>query len=295
MKRIITVQDISCVGRCSLTAALPVISALGVECAVLPTAVLSNHTAFSGFTFHDLTGELSPIMAEWKRQKFRFDALYSGYLGSKEQIALVSALIDDIRAENPSAHIIIDPAMADFGKLYTGFDDSFARAMTGLCAKADIILPNLTEASCMLGIPYKEQHTEAELHDILRRLSALGSPQTVLTGVSLHEGKLGAMVYDRERDSFYTYENDRVERQFHGTGDLFSSVVTGALVRGMTLEDSVKLAVDFVLAALRATMEDPDAHWYGVNFEAVLGMLCHASHDLHETHRYIAEGGSSLA
>lgn len=274
MKRIITVQDISCVGRCSLTAALPVISALGVECAVLPTAVLSNHTAFSGFTFHDLTAEIPPITAEWKRQGITFDALYSGYLGSKEQIALVSALIDDIRAVNPDAFIVVDPAMADFGKLYTGFDASFADAMKTLCRKADIILPNLTESAYMLGMPYDPHPTEAELHEILRALSDLGCPRPILTGVSLTDGMIGAMSYDRTTDAFFVYENTHMDRHFHGTGDIFASVVTGALARGAGVEEALRLAVDFVLASIRATVADPDARWYGVNFESVLSLLC---------------------
>ncbi len=274
MKRIVTIQDISCVGRCSLTTALPVISALGVECAVLPTAVLSNHTAFSGFSFHDLTQELPPITAEWKRQGITFDALYSGYLGSKEQISLVSALIDEIRTANPHAFIVVDPAMADFGRLYTGFDASFADAMTALCRKADIILPNLTESAYMLGIPYHEHPTEAELKDILLSLSALGCPTPILTGVSLHKGKLGAMGYDRTEGTFFSYENEHLDRHFHGTGDIFASVVTGVLARGGTVRNAVRLAVDFVLASIRATVDDPDARWYGVNFESELSMLC---------------------
>ncbi|MBP3917999.1 MAG: pyridoxamine kinase [Clostridia bacterium] len=278
MKRIVTIQDISCVGRCSLTVALPVISALGVECAVLPTAVLSNHTAFSHFTFRDLTEDILPITEEWVRQDFRFDAVYTGYLGSKEQIALVSHFIDTVREKHPQTHIIVDPAMADFGKLYTGFDASFAASMTGLCQKADIILPNLTEASLMLGVPMKEQYTEHALHTILQDLASLGCRCPILTGVSLHPGMLGAMGYDSKNteNAFFCYENEHLPRQFHGTGDIFASVVTGALTRGMTLKAAVTLAVDYVLACIRATMADPDAVWYGVNFESSLGMLCRA-------------------
>ncbi len=274
MKLIVTVQDISCVGRCSLTAALPVISALGVECAVLPTAVLSNHTAFPGFSFCDLTGEIPSVTAEWKRQGITFDALYSGYLGSKEQISLVSALIDDIRAENPQAFIVVDPAMADFGRLYTGFDASFADAMTGLCRKADIILPNLTESAYMLGMPYNAHPEKDALEDILRRLAVLGCPCPILTGVSLHPGTIGAMGYRAAADTFFSYENEHLDRHFHGTGDVFASVVTGALARGADVEGAVRLAVDFVLASIRETVADPDARWYGVNFESVLSILC---------------------
>lgn len=276
MKRIVTVQDISCVGRCSLTAALPVISAMGVECAVLPTAVLSNHTAFNGFTFRDLTDEIQPIMQEWDRQGFLFDAVYTGYLGSEQQISLISAWIDAVREKNPAAHVIVDPAMADFGRLYTGFDRHFAAAMTDLCRKADIILPNLTEASYMLGIPYKEQFSDAEVRSILQSLTFGGSTVPILTGVSLHEGKIGAMAYDDRTNRYFSYEKEQLPGHYHGTGDLFASVITGALTRGMTIDSAVSLAVDFVVSCIRATAKDPDARWYGVNFESEIGMLTQA-------------------
>ena len=280
MKRIVTIQDISCVGRCSLTVALPIISALGVECAVIPTAVLSNHTAFGGFTFCDLTDQITPIVSQWQKEGLTFDTVYTGYLGSFEQIRIVSHVIDQLKAQNPDLRVIVDPAMADFGKLYTGFDEAFAREMTSLCQKADIILPNLTEAAYMLGMPYPTDGcTEDEYHDILRRLSALGCQTTILTGVSLHDGRIGAMSYDSKTDSFAVCENDLLSAQFHGTGDIFASVITGAVTRGMTLSDAMTLAVDFTLACIRNTVSDPDHRWYGVNFESALGMLTKAAHE----------------
>lgn len=278
MKRIVTIQDISCIGRCSLTVALPVISALGIECAVIPTAVLSNHTAFSGFTFCDLTDQITPIIDQWQREGLTFDAVYTGYLGSFEQIRIVSHIIDVLRAQNPALRVIVDPAMADFGKLYTGFDETFAREMTSLCKKADIVLPNLTEACYMLGIPYPEHGcSEDEYKAILYKLSALGCPTTVLTGVSLRENRIGAMSYDRESDTYFCYENEHLAAQFHGTGDIFASVVTGAVTRGMSVSRALTLAVDFTLACIRSTMADADHRWYGVNFESVLGQLTAAS------------------
>lgn len=278
MKRIVTIQDISCVGRCSLTVALPIISALGIECAVIPTAVLSNHTAFSGFTFCDLTDQIMPIVKQWQKEGLTFDAIYTGYLGSFEQIRIVSHVIDALKAQNPGLRVIVDPAMADFGKLYTGFDEAFAREMTSLCKKADIIVPNLTEAAYMLGIPYPEHRcTEEEIKTILRGLSELGCKTTVLTGVSLQENKIGAMSYDRDTDAFALYENEHLAAQFHGTGDIFASVVTGAITRGMTLAGALTLAVDFTLACIRNTMADHDHRWYGVNFESALGMLTEAA------------------
>jgi len=281
LKRIVTIQDISCVGRCSLTVALPIISALGCECAVIPTAVLSNHTAFSGFTFCDLTDQISPIVDQWQKEGLIFDAVYTGYLGSFEQIRIVSHVIDRLKAQNPDLRVIVDPAMADFGKLYTGFDETFAKEMTSLCQNADIILPNLTEAAYMLGIPYPEHGcTEEEYQSILRKLSALGCPTSVLTGVSLHENRIGAMSYDRDSDTYDLYENEHLAAQFHGTGDIFASVVTGAVTRGMELKQALTLAVDFTYACIRSTMEDPGHRWYGVNFESALGLLTAAADSL---------------
>lgn len=261
--------------------ALPIISALGIECAVIPTAVLSNHTAFSGFTFCDLTDQITPILDQWQKENLTFDAIYTGYLGSFEQIRIVSHVIDTLKAQNPALRVIVDPAMADFGKLYTGFDEAFAREMTSLCKKADIILPNLTEAAYMLGIPYPEHPcSEEEYKTILHRLSELGCQTTVLTGVSLHENRIGAMSYDRDENAYFCYENEHLAAQFHGTGDIFASVVTGAVTRGMTLADALTLSVDFTLACIRKTMSDPDRRWYGVNFESVLGMLTTAAEAL---------------
>ena len=270
-------------GKCSLTVALPIISAMGTECCVIPTALLSAHTAFSGFTFCDLTDQISPIVEQWQREGLTFDAIYTGYLGSFEQIRIVSHVIDLLKQSNPALQVIVDPAMADFGKLYTGFDEAFAREMTSLCKKADIIVPNLTEAAYMLGIPYPEHRcTEDEIKSILRKLSALGCKTTVLTGVSFHENKIGAMSYDRDTDTFALYENEHLAAQFHGTGDIFASVVTGAVTRGMSLARALTLAVDFTLACIRNTMADADRRWYGVNFESALGMLTEAAKTLQD-------------
>ena len=153
MKRVVSIQDISCLGKCSLTVALPIISAMGVETCVVPTAVLSTHTGgFSGFTFHDLTQEVAPIADHWAKEGISFDAIYTGYLGSFEQIHLVSQFFD--RFGGQDTLIYVDPAMADNGVLYTGFTPEFAKEMGKLCGKADVIVPNLTEASFMLGVDY---------------------------------------------------------------------------------------------------------------------------------------------
>ena len=272
MKRIITVQDISCVGKCSLTVALPVISAMGVEACVLPTAVLSTHTAFKGFTFRDLTNDLSKIADHWKQEKIHFDAIYTGYLGSFQQIDFINSLIKDFGGKD--TRVIVDPCMGDNGALYSGFTQEFAFAMAGLCSKADVIVPNLTEASFMLGIPYVEKgYDKNYIEDLLIKLAELGSRRVVLKGVSFDDKKLGIASYDSETKKITWYFHEKMATSFHGTGDIFASVLTGALVQGRSLEDACRLAADFVVEAIRATLSHKDYNWYGVDFESVLGML----------------------
>ena len=272
MKRIITVQDISCVGKCSLTVALPVISAMGVEACVLPTAVLSTHTAFKGFTFRDLTGDLSAITAHWKKEKIDFDAIYTGYLGSFEQIELMHSLIEDFGSG--STHVIVDPCMGDNGALYSGFTPDFARAMAGLCAKAEVIVPNLTEASFMLGIPYVDKGYNKEyIEDLLKKLSGLGAGKVVLKGISFDDKKLGIASYDSQSQKINWYFHEKMPQSFHGTGDIFASVLTGALVRGLDLDKACRLAADFVVESIRATLSHKDYNWYGVDFESAIPFL----------------------
>ena len=199
MKRIVTMQDISCIGKCSLTVALPIISAMGIETAILPTAVLSTHTMFKGFTFHDLTNELEPIISHWKKEEFTFSAIYTGYLGSMEQIAIAKHFIDTTEG-NPL--VIVDPCMADAGKLYTGFTLEFVEEMKRLCEKADIICPNITEACLLLHQPYKESFSEEEIKKMLKKLCKFGSQKAIITGVSLQENSIGAYGYDADNDAY---------------------------------------------------------------------------------------------
>ena len=272
MKRIITVQDISCVGKCSLTVALPVISAMGVEACVLPTAVLSTHTAFKGFTFRDLTGDLSSITKHWQQEKITFDAIYTGYLGSLEQIDLMHTLIKDFGGG--STRVIVDPCMADNGALYSGFTPDFAKAMAGLCSKADVIVPNLTEASFLLGIPYVAAgYDKNYIEDLLQKFAALGARRIVLKGISFDEKKLGIACYDSESQKTTWYFHEKMPQNFHGTGDIFASVLTGALVRDFSLDRACRLAADFVVEAIKATLSHKDYNWYGVDFESVLHLL----------------------
>ena len=359
MKRILTIQDISCIGKCSLTVALPIISAMGVETAVLPTAVLSTHTAFQGFTFRDLTDDIPAIAAHWKKEGFSFDALYTGYLGSQRQIDLVRGLFRDFaanekepiclplsaaasltsadaaassNAETPALSDaaptlfsaarplrFVDPAMADGGSLYSGFTTAFAQAMASLCAEADVIAPNLTEACLMTGVAYREDSDEAFAMELLQKLavrlralwqnsaetaaaaspapaaphakneadsaangtlsapasdSAPRSPRyLVLTGAHRGRGDLGALCYDAIAGRFFSCYTEKLPVKFHGTGDIFASCAVGALTRGLSIEEALRLAVDYTRECIRLTMDDPGHRWYGVNFEAALPYL----------------------
>lgn len=276
MKRVVSIQDISCLGRCSLTVALPVISAMGVECAIVPTAVLSTHTAFPDFTSKDLTDQLEPIARHWRSQGVTFDAVSTGYIASAAQVRQVLAFVDAVRG--PDTLFIADPAMADHGRLYAGFDAEFPHAMARVVAHADVALPNLTEACLLTDTPYREDMDEPFVRELLRRVTALGAKRAVLTGVSFSPDKLGAMGYDSVTGDYFTCLGPRHPASFHGTGDIFAATVTGGLVRGMTLEQAVQLAVDFTLDCICATERDPAAGWYGVEFEKALPSLIRRLH-----------------
>ncbi len=272
MKRIMTIQDISCIGKCSLTVALPIISAMGIETAIVPTAVLSTHTMFSGFTFHDLTDEMEPIKSHWEREGFDFEAIYTGYLGSERQIDIVSDYFDTFKGENTK--IIMDPAMADNGKLYVGFDEFFAKKMGRLCGKADIILPNISETCLMLGEKYPgEDADEKTIEDLLIKLSGLGAPISVITGTTFSDGRFGFTGYDSVENKFFRYGTEKVPHKSHGTGDIFASAFTGAYANGLPTIDSLMIAADYTCACIKNTYNDPEKVDYAVNFELEIPYL----------------------
>lgn len=275
MKRVLTVQDISCVGKCSLTVALPIISAFGVETAVLPTAVLSTHTAFKSFTFRDLTDDITGIEEKWLSENIGFDAIYTGYLGSEKQIEIVANLFENFKTSGGKrAEIIVDPAMADNGKLYYGFDEAFAKKMAKLCSGADVIVPNLTETAFMLGEKYTESgYDENHIKTLLKKLTGLGAKTAIITGVSLERDKLGAYGYDSLKDKFFSYYREKLPVAYHGTGDIFASALCGAKTLGKTIEQSTAIAVDFTVESIIKTMKDAHANWYGVNFEEAFPYL----------------------
>lgn len=271
MKRIVTLQDISCVGSCSLTVALPVISAMGVECGILPTAVLSTHTMFQHFTCKDLSDQIEPISEAWEKEHIDFDGIYTGYLASAEQCQQICTFFDRFKKEDTT--IVVDPAMADNGKLYQAFDEKFPAEMAKVCAKADVIIPNITEAALLTGMPYKTEYDRAYVKELLKKLLSLGCHTVVITGVSYEEGRLGVAALDRDGKEF-EYFTHRCEKSFHGTGDAYSSVVVGGLMRGLSLGDSLKLAADFVVACIEGTIASEDARTYAVDFQTQIPYLC---------------------
>ncbi len=268
-RRILTIQDISCVGQCSLTVALPILSACGVETAILPSAVLSTHTAgFTGYTFRDLTEDIPPIKDHWNKEGIRFSAVYTGYLGSTKQIAYVAQVMDDTLLSD--GRKFVDPAMADGGKLYPGFDNEYVAAMKTLCAKADYVLPNITEACFLTGMPYKETYDRAYIDNLLSGLQAIGCKNIILTGVSYRLGKLGVEVLENGIRSYY--EHEFLPNSCHGTGDIYASTFVGAMMRGKSAYESAKIAADYTLDCICTTAQ-VDNHWYGAAFEPVIGNL----------------------
>lgn len=271
-KRVLTIQDISCVGQCSLTVALPIISACGVETCVLPSAVLSTHTGgFSGYTFRDLTEDMPSIKDHWVKEEIKFDAIYTGYLGSTKQIAYVADIMASVGTDGCVK--VVDPAMADNGKLYYGFDMDFVEAMKGLCGKADYVIPNITEACFLTGVEYKEEYDRAYVDLLLEKLTALGCKNIIFTGISYKADTTGVVVYEDGNYSYY--EHEKLANSCHGTGDIYASAFVGALMRGKTSFEAAKIAADYAVECIRNTAELKN-HWYGAAFEPVLGKLISA-------------------
>ncbi len=271
-KKILTIQDISCVGQCSLTVALPILSACGLETCVLPSAVLSTHTAgFSGYTFRDLTEDMPAIKDHWVKEGIRFQAIYTGYLGSTKQIDYVRDIFHATAADDCIK--VVDPAMADNGKLYPGFDQPFVEAMKSLCAEADYIVPNITESCFLTGLEYKTVYDKAYIDQHLQKLTALGCKNILLTGVSYAEGRTGIVVLENGVERYY--EHEMLPNSCHGTGDIYASAFVGALVRSKDAYTAAKIAADYTMACIKATAEEEN-HWYGAKFEPVLIQLIQA-------------------
>lgn len=265
-KRILTIQDISCVGQCSMTVALPILSACGHEICILPTAILSTHTGgFGKPTVVHLGDALENMWKHWQENGITFDAILVGYLGSLAAVETAGRIIDTMLA--PGGISIVDPAMADHGKRYSGLSEEYTRAMETLCRRADIMLPNVTEAASMAGVPYRERPDAEYIGEILEKLD---HPRVVLTGVGYEEGSTGVLV--KNGDAVFHYTHPKIGKSYHGTGDMFAACFTGALMQEKTPEEAVKIAADFTCRCIANTAENP-AHWYGVKFETALPEL----------------------
>ena len=269
-KRIAAIHDISGIGKCSLTVAIPIISAVGVETAVIPTAVLSTHTGgFKNFTYRDLTSDMLPIAEQWKSNRFHFDAIYSGFLGSTEQVEIVGKIFDILKSDDTI--IMVDPAMADNGRLYKTFAPDFPKKMAELAKSADILTPNITEACLMTDMPYSPgPYTKPFIDELIRKVADLGCGRVVLTGVYFDEKSLGAATYNSDTDIVNYIFSEKQKGFYPGTGDVFASSLLGAIMNGFTLENAVKVAVDYVRLCIIETNKMDDPINYGVNFESVL-------------------------
>lgn len=272
-KRVAAIHDISCVGKCSLTVALPILSCAGIEACVVPTAVLSTHTGgFTGYTYRDLTDELLPIVTHWKTLGLTFDAVYTGYLGSIRQVDIVSSIFDQLRGDGTL--IVVDPVMADHGKLYSHFGEDFPAEMKKLCTRADLIVPNMTEACLLTGRTYTPgPYRQDFIEELLQELSHLGPDQIVLTGVAFEHDSLGAACYDRCSGTTSYAFSSRVEGVFHGTGDIFAATLTASLLSGHCLSAALQTAVDFTACSINRTQQAGTDPRFGVNFEAGLCAL----------------------
>ncbi len=272
-KRALAIHDISCVGRCSLTVALPILSAAGINTSVIPTALLSTHTGeFTGYTHLDLTDQLLPISQHIATLRLHFDAFYTGYLASVRQIELVSGMMDQLC--DAETHIFVDPAFADNGKLYALMDKAMPERMRALCAKADTIIPNLTEAALLLGVPYRASgYDESYILQLAQGLSALGPEKIVITGVSFNDTQIGAAVYNRKDATFRLLFRPKFAGVFHGTGDVMASFLLSALLNDLPLNQAATIALDCTYESIRLTLDGGEPLRYGVQFERVLPKL----------------------
>ena len=265
-KKILTIQDISCYGQCSITVALPILSAWGYETAILPSAILSTHTAgFKNFTVHDLSDEMVKIINHWKNENIKYDVLYCGYLGEVKHIDLVIQIKKELL--NKEALFVLDPVMGDGGKLYPAFDNNYVLAMKKLIKEADIILPNITEACLLTDSEYKEEYDIKYIQNILDKLVDLGAKTIILTGVSYHKGMTGVVIYDKGKYDYY--EHEKINKSYHGTGDVYTSTFVGSYLQNKSLKKASKVAADFVVKCIENTIDD-DKHPYGVKFEPLL-------------------------
>ncbi|PHV69354.1 pyridoxamine kinase [Sporanaerobium hydrogeniformans] len=272
--RVAALQDMSGFGRCSLTVIMPILACMGVQVCPLPTAVLSTHSGgFGEMAFTDLTKHMKPYMAHWKSLGLYFDCIYTGFIGNEEQIDLMTQFFQDFK-QNEKQYIVVDPVMGDHGKLYRTYNLKMQEKMKKLVQQADIITPNPTEASFLLGIPYElKPRSEWELQEILKDLAALGPKQVVITGMVNEIGKKVNIAYDKEQNQYYQVAYEEIPVSYPGTGDAFTSVLIGALLGDFNLGDAIKRATQFVLTAIQTTYEQGTDAREGILLEKILPQL----------------------
>ena len=268
-KRVLAVHDISCVGRCSLTVALPVLSAMGFETSILPTSILSTHTGgFEGYTYRDLAEDMNPVADHWRALGLRFDAIFTGWLGTHRHVKNLDHLLSAVGA---GAQLIVDPVMGDNGKLYATLDGDYVDAMRSYCARAEVLLPNITEAAILTGTDYPYPgYNKTWVCDMLRRLTDIGPRVAVLTGVSLMPGRIGAAALDRKGERLLYFDDDFIPGMWHGAGDVFGSVLVGAHLRGLPLDRALGQAVRFTTRCIRRTRDAGTDERLGLQFEPEL-------------------------
>jgi len=264
--KVLTIQDISCYGQCSLTVALPILSSYGVETIILPSSILSTHTSgFKNFTVLDLTDEMPKIINHWIQEKLEFDAIYTGYIGDNRQFKLILECKEKLMKEN--GLFIVDPAMADYGKLYPALNEDIVLGMKNICSLADYIIPNITEAALLTNNEYLEEYNEEYILKLVSDLYKLGAKNIILTGVSYEKGKIGAVYYNGKE--IVSYFSQKIIKSYHGTGDIFSSIIVGNIMNKVNIYDNLKDAVEFIIESILETMND-ETHDYGVKFEKIL-------------------------
>lgn len=264
-KKILTIQDISCYGQCSITVALPILSSRGIETAILPSAILSTHTSgFNNFTVLDLTDEMPKIINHWINEGIKFDAIYTGYIGDVRQFDMILKCKDMLLNDN--GLFIVDPAMADHGKLYPALNNDIVEGMKKICRVADYIIPNITEACFLTDNEYKESCDEDYTKKLVNDLYALGAKNIILSGIT-NDNNIGACSFDG--NSIIKVLQQKCEKSYHGTGDIFSSIIVANILNNVSLKDNLMDATKFIVDCITATKDDSN-HSYGVKFEDVL-------------------------
>lgn len=272
-KKVLTIQDISCTGRCSITVALPLLSACGLETAIIPTSILSTHTGgFVNYHHRDLTEDMDAILEHWETLNLHFDAIYVGFLANEAQVTNTLRLVERLR--NDATLLFVDPAMADEGQLYSLLPEDFPNQMRRLCEVADVIVPNMTEAFLLLQQEYQRgPYSEQQIEEMLQKLSKINHSQVILTGVMLDDAHMGAASYNPGTRNFHNYSRKKMEGIFYGTGDVFMSALIGAMLNDHTIDDSINIACEFVLDCIERTVAEKADYRYGVDFEQGIPFL----------------------